>query len=225
MVGEVRVAASQGFKPPVLSAEERDRPGYGENVRAIAAAGREKVVRHRVLCFGDSITHANSYRQFVESALGCYDVWDRGYEGQRTDFGRKQIGHDLQEIKPELCLIMLGTNNSKAAKEIPAAMDDLLAMARICRDHGTFPIIATIPPRAFTDPRSAPEAGYNQALVTLCHNTRSLSPYVFQAFQAGGERRKLMADDGVHLQEGGWEATAKAWEAAVEQVNFALLDR
>jgi len=43
--------------------------------------------------------------------------------------------------------------------------------------------------------------------------------------QDGGDRRKLLAPDGVHLVDGGWEVAAKAWQAVMAQVEFALLDR
>jgi lysophospholipase L1-like esterase len=221
----VRVEVARAFDLPATSVEERDRPGYAEKVRAIAAAGAGKVVRGRVLCFGDSITGATNYRRYVESALRLYDVWARGYEGQRTDFGRRKIDQDLKEVRPEFCLIMLGTNNSKAAKDIPAAMDDLAAIAKSCEAFGTVPVIATISPRGFNDPKSAPEAGYNEAVVKMCREGRIPAACVFEAFQDGGDRRKLLAPDGVHLVDGGWEVAAKAWQAAMAQVEFALLDR
>jgi hypothetical protein len=43
--------------------------------------------------------------------------------------------------------------------------------------------------------------------------------------QDGGDRRKLLAPDAVHLVDGGWEVAAKAWQAVMAQVEFALLDR
>ena len=220
-----RVDVPRAFEPPVPGAEERDRLAYAEKVRAIAAAGAGKVVRDRVLCLGDSITGATNYRRYVESALGLYDVWARGYEAQRTDFGRRKIDEDLKEVRPEFCLVMLGTNNSKAAKDIPAAMEDLLAIAASCEKAGTVPVIATIPPRGFDDPKSAPEAGYNDAVMKMCRENKIPTAYVFEAFQGGGDRRKLLAGDGVHLESGGWEVTARAWQAAMAQVRFALLDR
>jgi len=221
----LRVEAPRAFDPAAASPEERDRPGYAEKVRTTAAAGAGKVVRGRVLCLGDSITGATNYRRYVESAVGLYDVWARGYEGQRTDFGRRKIEEDLKEVQPEFCLIMLGTNNGKSSKDVAAAMDDLAAIAKSCETFGTVPIIATIPPRGFGDPKSTPEAGYGEAAAKMCRENRIPTAYVFEAFQEGGDRRKLLAPDGVHLVDGGWEVTARAWQAAMAQVRFALLDR
>jgi len=194
-------------------------------VRAIHAAGRGKVARGRVLCFGDSLTGATNYRRYVESALGRYDVWARGYAGQRTSFARRKIGEDLAAVNPEFCLVLYGTNNSKAAKAVPPAMDDLLAVARSCETRGTVPIIATIPPRGFQDPKSAPEARYNEAVIRTCRANKIPIAYVFEAFQAAADRRKLLAGDGVHFIDGGWAVTAPAWQRALDQINFVLLDR
>ena len=179
----------------------------------------------RVLCFGDSITGATNYRRYVESALGRYDVWARGYPAQRTSFGRNKAQQVLEEVNPEFCLIMFGTNNSKAPQAIPQAMGDLVAIARSCEQHGTVPVIATIPPRGFRDPKSEPEARFNQAVIQTCREHHIPVAYVFEAFQAGGDRRKLLAPDGVHLVSGGWAATGPAWGATLDQVNFVLLDR
>jgi hypothetical protein len=123
---------------------------------------------------------------------------------------------------------MYGTNNSKAPRAIPPAMDDLLAVAGSCERRGAVPVIATIPPRGFKDPESAPEARFNQALVAMCRDHRIPIGYVFEAFlefEKTGDRRTLLAGDGVHYITGGWRVTARAWRAAMAQVSFALLDR
>ncbi|MBM4036801.1 MAG: hypothetical protein FJ291_34135, partial [Planctomycetes bacterium] len=217
-----------GFRVPEPSAPERDRLAYAGRIRAIHAAGKGKVVSGRVLCFGDSLTGATNYRRYVEAALGVYDVRDRGYAGMRTDFGRKRIEQELAEVNPEFCLVLYGTNNSKAPKDLPPAMEDLLAIAASCEKRGTVPIIGTIPPRGFNDPKSEPEARYNEALIKACREARVPIAYVFEEFlkfEQKGNRRTLLADDGVHYIGGGWEATARAWAATMAQVRFALLDR
>ncbi len=222
------VRRARGFPPRPPTPEERDRVGYAERARAIHARGAGKVVKGRVLCFGDSITGATNYRRFVESALGRYDVWARGYPAMKTAFARKKIAEDLQAVNPEFCLIMYGTNNSKAPRAIPPAMDDLRAVAKACERRGTVPIIATIPPRGFKDPASEPEARFNAALIEMCRGEKIPIAYVFEAFleyEKSGDRRTLLAPDGVHYITGGWKVTAAAWKAAMDQVLFAILDR
>jgi len=221
----VAVKVPRGFDRPPPADLEKDRAGYAAHVRAVHASGIGKVVKGRVLCFGDSLTGATMYRQTVEAALGRYAVEARGYSAQRTGFGRRKIDEDLRAVNPEFCLIMLGTNNSKSPRAIPGAMDDLLAIARRCEKRGTVPVIATIPPRGFTDPASKPEARFNEAIRALCRANRIPIAYAFESLQAGGDRRTLLSGDGVHFIFGGWDVTSRAWRDAVDQVTFVLLDR
>ena len=59
----------------------------------------------------------------------------------------------------------------------------------------------------------------------MCRDNKIPIAYMFESFQASGDRRKLLSRDGVHFIYGGWDATAQAWRAAMDQINFALLDR
>ena len=47
---------------------------------------------------------------------------------------------------------------------IEKAMEDLKAIVETARAAGTIPILGTIPPRGFMNPKSTPEANYNKAL-------------------------------------------------------------
>ena len=222
-VASVRTA--RAYKPPPPALLAKDRAGYADNVWKIHRAGLGKVVKGRVLMFGDSITGATMWRVEAECALGRYRVEARGYAAMRTSFGKNRIKAELNGLNPEFCLIMYGTNNSKSQAAVPPAMDDLLSIARDCAANGTVPIVATIPPRGFKDPESKPEANFNKAVIEMCRKNDIPTAYVFEAFQAGGDRKKLVAGDGVHLVDGGFCAAGRAWLAAMEQVNFVLLDR
>ena len=206
-------------------ATEPARAGYAARIRKIHRIGVGKVISGRVLCFGDSLTGATMYRNDTEAALGRYDVFANGYPGRRTSFGRGRIDQDLRAVNPEFCLILLGTNNSKAARAIPPAMADLAAIADSCATRGTVPIIGTIPPRGFRDPASAPEARYNAALIEMCRSHAIPIAHMFEEFQASGPRKDLLAGDGVHLHKQGFPAVGRAWAKAIRHVNFVLLDR
>lgn len=224
----LRVKTARAYSARGATADETAREAWAARVRETHARGAGKVVGGRVLCFGDSITGATNYRRYVESALGRYDVWARGYPAQRTSFARRKIDEDLAAVNPEFCLILYGTNNSKSAKALPAAMDDLRAVAASCEKRGTVAIIGTIPPRGFKDPASAPEARFNEALRAMCRQNRIPVASVFEAFLASEktqDRRTLLARDGVHYIAGGWKVTAAAWKEAMDRVNFVLLDR
>lgn len=221
----VAVKTARAFPVPKLTDYVTDRLGYAEHIRTIHAAGKGKVVKGRVFQFGDSLTGALSYQLFAEAALGRYMVEARGRARWKSSQGRTVIANDIQEMNPEFCLILYGTNNAKTQPAIAAAMEDMLAIAKGCADHGTVPIVATIPPRGFTDPHSKPEADYNAALLKTCRNHRIPLAYLFEEFQAQPDRKKLLAQDGVHLAREGFPATSRAWKKAMDQVTFVLLDR
>jgi hypothetical protein len=220
------VEAGKAFPATKPTELQSDRLGYGERIRKIRAAGEGKVIKGRVFCFGDSLTHALNYGLAVASALGNHEVIARGYPAQRTSFGRGRIDRDLADVNPEFCLILLGTNNRKSEKAIAAAMEDQKAMIESCARRGVVPVIGTIPPRGFRDPQSQPEARYNAALIRTCREAGVPIAYIFKGHQDSGiDRRKLLAGDGVHTITGGWQVMGKAWRAAMQQVRFTLRDR
>jgi lysophospholipase L1-like esterase len=210
--------------PKKLARETRDRLGYAANVAKVHAAGRGKVVKGRVMMFGDSLTYATNYRHNVASALGNYEVIAKGHSRMRTSFGKANIERHLKEVNPEFCLVLFGTNNSKNARSIAAAMADLVAIAKACEKNGTVPVIGTIPPRGFSDPESKPEKTYNAALAKTCRANNIPVAYIFEVHQESGvNRRKLLSGDGVHTIKGGWLCIGQAWRAAMAQVRLAAL--
>ena len=208
-----------------LTKHEQDRLNYAEHVRAIHEAGKGKISKGKVMMFGDSITGATLWPVEAEGGTARYKVVAHGYASMRTDFGKNRIADELKGENPEFCFIMYGTNNNKAEAALPPAMEDLLAIAKTCEANGTVPIIATIPPRGFADPDSKPEANFNVAVVKMCKENKIPVAYLFENFQAGGDRKKLVAGDGVHLVDGGFYQAGLAWGATMRQVSFVLMDR
>jgi lysophospholipase L1-like esterase len=219
------VQTDKAFPAPKLTDYETDRLGYAAHIRKIHAAGKDKVTKGRVLQFGDSLTGALNYQLLTEAALGRYMVEARGRAGWTSSQGRTVITSDLKEVNPEFCLILYGTNNAKDQQAIEAAMADMLAIAKGCKDHGTVPIIATIPPRGFTDPYSKPEADYNAALIKTCRDHQIPLAYLFEALQAQPDRKKFLASDGVHWENQGFAIAGWAWKQAMDQVTFVLTDQ
>jgi hypothetical protein len=215
----------RGFPAPQLSVLEQDRLNYAEHIRTIHAAGEGRVAKGVAFQFGDSLTGALNYQLFTEAALGRYMVEARAREGWKTTQARATIAADLQQVNPEFCLILLGTNNGKSWWAIRDAMEDLMAIVKACEDNGTVPIVATIPPRGFTDPKSRPEADYNSALIETCRKNKVPVAYLFEELQEQPDRRALLAGDGIHWGTGGFPIAALAWKKAMQQVLFALLDR
>ena len=221
----VAARINTAFPSSRLTDYDLDRLRYTENIRKVHAAGRGKVVKGRVLQFGDSLSGALNYQLLAEAALGRYMVEARGRAGWTSGQGRTVITQDLKEVNPEFCLLLYGTNNTKSAPAIAAAMDDMLSMAQACAAHGTVPIIATIPPRGFTDPHSQPEANYNAALIKASRTNNIPLAYLFEALQTQPDRKKFLAGDGVHWAGQAFTMTSQVWKKAMEYVTFALLDR
>jgi hypothetical protein len=219
------VATGEGRKA-ALSREEQDRLGYAARIAAVHAKGAGKVRRGQATLFGDSLTGATVYPQCAEAAFGTLAVDAFGYPSMRTDFGRKQVGEILRQENPEFMFILYGTNNSKAAKDLPPAMEDLAAIVRACDAVGTLAVLGTIPPRGWT-PASQDEADYNAELVKLCHSLHIPTGYIFEGFQAAGpeNRKTYLGDDGVHWRGEGMEIAARAWGKTLDQIRFVIRDQ
>lgn len=210
---------------PAPTQYEQDRGGYETEVRRIHDAGVGRVVRGRVLQFGDSLSGATLYQLEAEAALGRYMVEARGRAGWTTRQGRGVIEQDLRDLRPEFCLILYGTNNTKDRGANRAAMDDLRFMTQACASAGAVPVVATIPPRGFQDPASRPEAEYNAELVKTFRAARVPIGYIFEQLNPLPDRHQFLAADGVHWDRQAFRLTAGIWRDVMAQVQFALLDR
>ncbi len=207
-----------------LTREEEDRLGFAEHVSEVHARGAGKVRRGHATLFGDSLTGATSYPQCAQAAFRNLTVNAFGFAAMRTSFGRNKVGEILERENPEFLFILYGTNNDKSEKNIPPAMEDLAAIVRAAEDRGTVAFLGTIPPRGWTA-ESAPEANFNRHIASLCRKLQIPAGYIFEDFQAAGDRRVHMGGDGVHWRGSGMAIAARAWGKALDQVRFALRNR
>jgi hypothetical protein len=220
----VAVQAASAGGPPSLTREMDDRRGYADRIRSVHARGTGRVRRGHATLFGDSLTGATVYPQCAESAFGTLSVNAFGFPAMRTDFGRQQVREILGQDNPEFMFVLYGTNNSKAERDLPRARDDLAAIVQACDEHGTVAVLGTIPPRGWS-PDSQPEADYNARVIEHCRQRQIPTGYIFEGFQAAGDRRKYMGDDGVHWRGEGMEIAGRAWGQALDQIRFVLRDQ
>jgi len=211
---------------PEASRETHDRLGYADHVREVHARGKGKVRRNHATLFGDSLTGATVYPQCARAAFGNLTVSAFGYPAQRTSFARNKVREIIERENPEFMFVLYGTNNNKAEKNIPAAMDDLTAVVEACEANGTVAVLGTIPPRGWTA-ESRPEADFNQSLIELCRKLEIPTGYIFEGFQEKGpeDRRTYMGGDGVHWTGAGMAIGGRAWSATLDQVRFVLRDQ
>ncbi|MBL7039364.1 MAG: hypothetical protein ISR77_12095 [Pirellulaceae bacterium] len=220
----VPVDSISASREPKVTREQQDRLGYAAHVRRIQAKGKGKVRKGHTTLFGDSLTSATVYPQRAQAAFRNMTVNAYGYPSMRTSFGRDKVHEILQKDNPEFMFVLYGTNNNKAEPHLPQAMDDLAAIVRACEDRGTVAILGTIPPRGWT-PESQPEANFNKHVIELCRKLKIPTGYIFEDFQAAGDRRTYMGGDGVHWRGEGMAIGAKAWGKALDQIRFALRDQ
>jgi len=204
--------------------EVAEPPPYVAHLRAVHVAGAGAVRRNHVMLFGDSLTYATSYRHQVAAALGTATVDAHGYPGKKTGFGKQKIAEDLAKSNPEIVCVLLGTNNSKSEDAIAEAMADLRAIVETCEAQGRVAILGTIPPRGFSDPASAPEARYNDALHELARELRVPVAPIFERIQGYGadNRGDYLASDGVHWHKAGFTVAGRAWAEAVRAARLTL---
>jgi len=206
--------------------EEKDRLDFAEHVRQVHARGAGKVNKGHATLFGDSLTGATVYPHCARSAFGTMTVSAFGYPAQRTSFARNKVAEILRKDNPEFMFILYGTNNNKAEKSIPAAMEDLTAVVKACEANGTVAVLGTIPPRGWTA-ESAPEANFNKHVIELCRKLKIPTGYIFEGFQAAGaeKRRTYMGGDGVHWTGQGMALGGKAWGKTLTQIRFVIRDQ
>jgi len=156
-------ATASAAEPGGLAADS-----WVEPMRAVHAkfAGQQGTVA----CFGDSITITMAFFTPLQYGLKdpgdlkeahdwlkkyvqprCWRDWkgpEWGNEGRTTtDWGLKGIDGWLGKTNPEVALVMWGTNDTYAGPSPPKYTDNLRAIIQKCLDHGTVPILYTIPPR------------------------------------------------------------------------------
>jgi lipopolysaccharide biosynthesis protein len=59
----------------------------------------------------------------------------------------------------------------------------------------------------------------------MCRANHIPVAYICEELQSQPDRRKYLADDGMHRANDGFEMASSAWREAMDQVNFAVLDR
>jgi len=200
-----------------------------ERLRATHVKGVGRVRKGHICLFGDSLTHARVYRAMGESALGIFTVAAHGFESIRTEHGPRLLDEVLDQENPEYLLVLLGTNNLRGGfvpteGQLSTWMSDLETVATEARRRGTVVLFGTVPPRGFDDPQSKPEAAYNAALHRLGARIGVPVAPIFERLLAG-ERRRYLADDGIHWEPAAMKVAAQAWADTVQQVEWILRDR
>lgn len=133
---------------------------------------------------GDSITEGSAaliyggYQIFMPATLGSrYAISNQGIGGTHADYELKTIQAKLEIFHPDVVTIMIGTNDIASGRAAQDTVNDVIAMADICKASGAKVFIGLTPARLV--PSEAAFVEY----VTLLKSTAEANGYpVINAF-------------------------------------------
>jgi lysophospholipase L1-like esterase len=144
----------------------------------------------RVVFIGDSITA----RWDLDGYFGKGFI-NKGVESQNAVEIAARFQTDVVDLKPDIVVILAGTNDVRSEGDLALAHDSVAAMAHMARANGIRPVVCTIPPLlAHLDSTQA----YNllltsdPALEVACDYYRALTD------TNGTPIAGALNDDGVH---------------------------
>lgn len=138
-----------------------DEPAWVAPMKAVHAKG--KGVKGSVSQIGDSITYTMAFLSFLswnkpegfESVTGyinCAQTRERkggehcNYSGWTSGDGLSKIKQVLDAEKPEIAVIMYGTNDVTKGVPLDTYHKNMAAIIDACTEAGCVPIVSTIPP-------------------------------------------------------------------------------
>jgi lysophospholipase L1-like esterase len=95
----------------------------------------------RVVFIGDSITA----RWDLHGYFGKGFI-NQGVESQNAEEIAARFQTDVVDLKPDIVVILAGTNDVRSEGDLTQAHDSVAAMAQMARANGIRPVVCTIPP-------------------------------------------------------------------------------
>jgi acyl-CoA thioesterase I len=130
----------------------------------------------RIICHGDSLTEGTdieeAYRwpSLLQNALGT-EVINTGIGGDTTAGLLSRFATDVIPLKPDVVILMGGTNDFWWDLPVNIVLANLFSMAYQARFHGIAPLFGLPMPfdgdQAVKQPYSPPEGGYDNLLVKV----------------------------------------------------------
>jgi acyl-CoA thioesterase I len=195
----------------------------------------------RIICHGDSLTEGTdieeAYRwpSLLQNALGT-EVINTGIGGDTTAGLLSRFSTDVIPLKPDVVILMGGTNDFWWDLPVNSVLANLFAMAYQAQFHGIAPLFGLPMPLdvdlATKQPCSPPEAGYENLLVKVKSVGQKLKiaageseiPVLdfYHLYMNDDKqlRSHLFLDDGVHANRQGHRRMA---ELAASQMGKLFL--
>ena len=163
--------------------------------------------RRRIVIVGDSITQRAFWVAELEKALG-EKVTNLGIGGDTAKLAKLRFDRDALPLKPEICVLFLGSNDMGGSSPQGVALSSLAPMAGKCKAAGITPVLCELLPRRGCKNVAAYNAEIHKLAQTvgapvLAWHDATLDP-------AKGEMKEGFAPDGTHPVQAGAEAMIKA---------------
>jgi lysophospholipase L1-like esterase len=197
-----------------------------------------------LLCFGDSLTHGmyilpsgewtkvHPYSLHLQTLLPSTKVIEKGVNGENLSQMLQRLPNLLQELQPEVVIILGGTNDLQAKRDASSIIVDLMKIHKTCHGyqlsngHTVKTIVVTIPPAAWFDAlqegtREVVNAQMKNfakkhlALTALCDLAGAAE------FNHVDKESEYWSPDGVHLSIKGYDLFAQLLRATLVKHSIA----
>lgn len=161
----------------------------------------------QVLLFGDS----QIARWPMAESFGDLPIWNRGLNGDLAEEADARFTQALQELRPALTVILIGTNDMGHRKPLAEAVDHIDGMLRQVEGHA---ILCSLLPASWEYAGNHPRlelVKWNAKLKEMAkrHGDRFVDLFAVLADDRGAFRSKL-TDDGLHPNAAGYELMTQA---------------
>jgi lysophospholipase L1-like esterase len=180
------------------------------------------MIWNEIVCLGDSLTYGarDRYGRSYPAELGkilsekvgeFYICHNYGINGETSSDLLRRSWHILKSNSgARICLLMIGTNDTKNPTPIDIYEDNLRQMINSIKANGKTPIVATLPTLKFSPyymfNREYIEK-YNQCIIKLSKKIN------FMVCSMDGLGEHLI--DGVHFTHEGYNEVAKRWAKSI----------
>ena len=186
-----------------------------------------------ILFIGDSITERFEIYPYF-SKYGT--VVNRGIGGEATKSLLKRFDYDVLQLKPKVCVVQEGCNNTAelwriehAGKPITKEMvnavleefeSDMTEIIKRLKDNGIIPIIGTVFPIGVVDCRNAVILEENKIIKKLCKKEKVFCADYYSALvsEDGITLGDFSIGDDLHLHALGYNQVAKTLYPILDQI-------
>ncbi|HXZ24705.1 MAG TPA: GDSL-type esterase/lipase family protein, partial [Nitrospiria bacterium] len=169
----------------------------------------------RIVTFGDSLTvgyqtpsdanpdgEPTPYGQWVQELIGpSAEVIVSGVNGELTGEMAFRLARDVIAVKPDVAVILGGSNDLGWHAQPAAIMRNLVTMYERCRSAGIAPVAVTVPSIRGADTLIPARRALNQLILDYGRSRPQLAVDLFTATAEPETHRlaELYSNDGLHL--------------------------